>query len=281
MTHSLQLPWYWRLDTTDARGCPVHVRCLVRAGDRPLAITLKSPDASAPTIAAARRALLLALADTLWTDPATRTAEYWTCYPSSTGVPRLPTAISEAGIAFGLFPGRYLPDMFVRHRPAVRASVARRTVGDPGFLNQVNTVHLHPKHANTLFGRHVLVLDDFCTCGHSLEWARLLLLSANARRVDGISIGRYGIHFTMHALRPGIVLDPWHPTWLAGDAFIHTPVFRRRQRRSRGWHIARIIFRSLWHLLVGVMRIAGAVLQLVAIVLRAILVLLAFARRYE
>lgn len=82
----------------------------------------------------------------------------------------------------------YYADLIVRHTLAVKSqtvpTAARR------FLPQLNTIRLnkHPhknlgassKSAINLKGKRVLVVDDFCTSGRSLEAARAFLQAAGA-----------------------------------------------------------------------------------------------------
>ena len=272
MRRPLRASWSWHLDTTDARGLPIHVRCLVPAGDHigHLAATIKALDDPGTTTAATRRTILLTLADTLIADPSTQHADIWTCYPSSTGLPKLASAIATAGAAFSIFPGQYIPDLFIRHRPAVRASTARRQGSDPGFSNQTNSVHLNPRWINAIYGRHIIVLDDFCTRGHSFECARLLLLTAQARRVDGIAIGRYGTKYAIRTIRPGVAWDPWRPAWLSDDAFIHTIV---GSNRSKIWIFTQLTARILKRSIVILARIVMALLQVFHLFVRFVILL--------
>ena len=264
--------WFWHLDTTDARGWPVHVRCLVPAGNRTgdLAAAVKALDDQGTTTATTRRTILLTLVKALTADPATQRADIWTCYPSSTGLPKLASAITSAGVPLNIFPGQHIPDLFIRHRPAVRASTARRQGSDPGFPNQTNTVHLNPRWVNAIYGRHILVLDDFCTRGHSFECARLLLLAAQARRVDSIAIGRYGTKYTIRTIRPGLVWDPWRPVWLSDDAFIQTTV---GPNRNRIWTFTHFTAHLLKRSGVILARITIALLQVFYLFIRFVVLL--------
>lgn len=85
----------------------------------------------------------------------------------------------------------YLPDLIVRHSAAVKsqgASAAQKT-----FRNQVNTIHLNQKPrsydkpprktALSLRGKTVLVVDDICTNGRSLDAARAYIQAAGGRAI--------------------------------------------------------------------------------------------------
>jgi predicted amidophosphoribosyltransferase len=74
----------------------------------------------------------------------------------------------------------YLPDLFVRHELAIKSQTA--TPDQKTFRNQINTLRLNlrarhydrepPKTDIRLRGKRVLVVDDICTNGRSLDAAR-------------------------------------------------------------------------------------------------------------
>jgi hypothetical protein len=73
----------------------------------------------------------------------------------------------------------YKPDLIVRHKISIKSQTA--AAAQKTFLNQLNTLHLnrHPRHYERapyktpiyLRDKHVLVVDDFCTNGRSLDVA--------------------------------------------------------------------------------------------------------------
>ena len=80
----------------------------------------------------------------------------------------------------------YLPDLIIRHQASIKSQTAAST--QKTFLNQLNTLHLnrHPRHYEKppykkpidLRNKRVLVVDDFCTNGRSLDVARAYIEAA-------------------------------------------------------------------------------------------------------
>ena len=80
----------------------------------------------------------------------------------------------------------YLPDLIVRHQMAIKSQTA--TPAQKTFRNQLNTLHLNrrPRHYDReppktnirLTGKRVLVVDDICTYGRSLDAARAYIEAA-------------------------------------------------------------------------------------------------------
>jgi hypothetical protein len=85
----------------------------------------------------------------------------------------------------------YLPDIIVRHKPFIKSQTA--TPDQKTFLNQLNTLHLEvsprrydrpmSRSAIKLDKRRVLVVDDICTNGRSLDTARAYIEAAGGRAV--------------------------------------------------------------------------------------------------
>ena len=85
----------------------------------------------------------------------------------------------------------YLPDLINRHHASVKSQTA--TAAQKTFLNQLNTLHLNRyprrydrppnKGALNLRDKYVLVVDDFCTNGRSLDVARAYIEAAGGRAV--------------------------------------------------------------------------------------------------
>lgn len=85
----------------------------------------------------------------------------------------------------------YLPDLIIRHHASVKSQTA--TAAQKTFLNQLNTLHLNRyprrydrppnKSAINLRDKRVLVIDDFCTYGRSLDVARAYIEAAGAHAV--------------------------------------------------------------------------------------------------
>jgi hypothetical protein len=85
----------------------------------------------------------------------------------------------------------YLPNLIVRHQVAIKSQTA--TPDQKTFCNQLNTLHLNrrarhydrepPKSDIRLTGKRVLVVDDFCTNGRSLDVARAYIEAAGGTAV--------------------------------------------------------------------------------------------------
>ena len=85
----------------------------------------------------------------------------------------------------------YLADLIVRHQASIKSQTA--TASQKTFLNQLNTLHLNryprrydrppSKSPISLRNKHVLVVDDFCTYGRSLDTARAYIEAAGGSAV--------------------------------------------------------------------------------------------------
>ncbi len=96
------------------------------------------------------------------------------------------SVMDEAVAIFGkCFRINYIPDLIIRHTQATKSQTARRTGITIGHENQLNTIFINPtprKNSKSCYsssplrkGKCVLVIDDFCTRGYSLESARAYL----------------------------------------------------------------------------------------------------------
>jgi hypoxanthine phosphoribosyltransferase len=87
---------------------------------------------------------------------------------------------------------KLLPDLIIRHTDAKKSQSMRRAGERLSHLNQLNTIHLNrtpiksvqkdTRYARSPLRRDrtVLVVDDFCTNGYSLEAARLNIMRTGA-----------------------------------------------------------------------------------------------------
>ncbi|WP_201864467.1 phosphoribosyltransferase [Microvirga soli] len=86
----------------------------------------------------------------------------------------------------------YLADFILRHTPAIKSQYAKPY--EKTFLNQLKTIHLnrYPRHYDRptppasplrLTGKTVLVADDFCTNGRSLDVARAFIEAAGGKAI--------------------------------------------------------------------------------------------------
>ena len=105
--------------------------------------------------------------------------------------PTMPTPASKALDAFLIILGKcfskpYLPNLIVRHVAAVKSQNLR--AAERTFRNQLNTLHLNSfplkydkpwgKSPVSLRSKRVLVVDDICTSGRSLDVARAYIEAA-------------------------------------------------------------------------------------------------------
>jgi hypothetical protein len=87
---------------------------------------------------------------------------------------------------------KYLKDLIIRHNTATKSAYARKNGKTIDHFNQLNTIHLNPTPVQNVEGKRykkfplnsektVLVIDDFCTQGFSLEAARNFIEQTGAK----------------------------------------------------------------------------------------------------
>jgi len=102
--------------------------------------------------------------------------------------------MDEAISIFGkCFRKNYIPDLIQRHTTAIKSQTARNNNMQICHLNQLNTICLQPKPMknNTerykksplKHGKRVLLIDDICTRGYSIESGRAYLEKTGAKVV--------------------------------------------------------------------------------------------------
>jgi histidinol phosphatase-like enzyme len=220
--------WYWRLSATDPAGLPLDVRSIVPGGKdwdpilaRPTFNVLKlDSDTDFPIVMKFSRFLFLYLLTTIYLDGLHDEVDSWCLIPPSGGNMHRKILSDYLNGSSKLFKAaRYVETLLVRHTPSVKAAYARHAGLDPDFLNQANTMHLNPEQRKAVTGKHILVVDDYCTRGHSFECARHLLLRGGAAKVTCVSVGRYGTRYTVQVARDGLVWNPWAPSSLGEGDF--------------------------------------------------------------
>jgi hypothetical protein len=104
-----------------------------------------------------------------------------------------PTVMEETIVTFAkCCRQKYLKDLIVRHTTATKSAYARSDGRHLDHFNQLNTVCLNPtpvkndkgdiyKKFPIKKGKTVLVIDDFCTQGYSLEAARNFIEQTGAK----------------------------------------------------------------------------------------------------
>ncbi|RLG10122.1 hypothetical protein DRN73_08625 [Candidatus Pacearchaeota archaeon] len=97
------------------------------------------------------------------------------------------------------FFGCYYRDLLIRIKNTEDKSICRMR-GDYhriSFRKECETLGINKEVREKLEGKTIIVVDDFSTTGMSLEAARIKLLESGAREVYGISVGKYGIDYTI------------------------------------------------------------------------------------
>lgn len=120
-----------------------------------------------------------------------------TSYPGHSAASKPSVVEDSLSILAGSLRKTYLPDLIVRHTTAQKSQAARTAGREVGIENQLHTIHLNRaprrgiqgqayKSPPLTSGKTVLVVDDFCTQGNSLEAARALV-EATGARIIGLS----------------------------------------------------------------------------------------------
>lgn len=206
--------WYWTLDVSDGDARAVQVRALMdpECGGTPglrtaLKEMLKQRDQIPPF--GPITTVFFHLLGSIYSSRLHNEADVWTIYPGRSG--RLSRVLGPlAEEASRLFRDRYVPDLLVRHAPAKDSGLGRYKGETIDFLNQINTVHLNSERKPRILGRRILVIDDFCTEGHSFECARNLLLAGGAVSVTSVAVVKYGHGYTISTPSWGLK-DPFKP----------------------------------------------------------------------
>ncbi len=123
-------------------------------------------------------------------------AKYVAPYPGHTTNSQNMTLANSIKVASGSLSANYLEDFIVRHSKAIKSQKARNSGEFIGHDNQLNTIHLRPDPVRTgpqknryvnppnIKGKTVLVFDDICTQGFSLEAARAFLEKRGAKVIN-------------------------------------------------------------------------------------------------
>ena len=120
-------------------------------------------------------------------------ASYVAPYPGHKVASEKAELLQAVSIASGSLRARYLQDFIVRHQDAPKSQTLRNSGQRPSALNQLASVRLRADPLKTgaiggryksrpnLTGKTLLVVDDICTQGHSLETARAFAEAAGAK----------------------------------------------------------------------------------------------------
>jgi hypothetical protein len=107
-----------------------------------------------------------------------------------------PTGMEETIVTFAkCFRKKYLKDLIIRHKTADKSAYARKDRRHLDHLNQLNTIQLNGNPLKDINsddryeispikeGKTVLIIDDFCTQGYSLEAARVYIEQTGAKAI--------------------------------------------------------------------------------------------------
>ena len=197
--------WYWRYAGADGNQHSVNVRALFHSYKSSVRLKDVLKFGNDPTVngVGLRGFYFRMLLTSLYLDGTAGKVDTWSWYPSASGTAKNAKFHDFFVQASRCFRGKHVEDLLVRHTPAVKSAYARSRGEDPGFINQTNTVHVNIAHRKSVVGKHVMIIDDFCTTGYSFECARNLLILAGAEKVDCVSFGRYhdeyGVQTVNHA----------------------------------------------------------------------------------
>ncbi len=119
-------------------------------------------------------------------------ASYVAPYPGHKTTSEKAELLQAVRIASGSLRARYLEDYILRHQDAPKSQTLRNSGQQPSALNQLGSIRLRPdplktgdvggryKNRPNVKGKTLLVVDDICTQGHSLETARAFAEAAGA-----------------------------------------------------------------------------------------------------
>lgn len=141
--------------------------------------------------------------------------------------------MSEAMSIFGkCFRITFLPDLIIRHTQSTQSHTARQRGQEVDHANQLNTIRLNPTPARTATknyvssplkaGKTVLLIDDICTRGFSIEAARAYIEQTGARVI--LASWLKTINTNISVLAPFATFDPYRPT-----RFEHAPILKEHQ----------------------------------------------------
>lgn len=120
-------------------------------------------------------------------------ASYVAPYPGHKTTSQKAELLQAVRIASGSLRARYLEDYIFRHTDAPKSQTLRNIGQQPSAVNQLATIHLRTdplktgevggryKNPPNVKGKTLIVVDDICTQGYSLEAARAFAEAAGAK----------------------------------------------------------------------------------------------------
>jgi hypothetical protein len=119
--------------------------------------------------------------------------KYVAPYPGHKTTSQKTKLMNAIAVVSGSLRAQYIFDFIDRHTDAAKSQTLRTTGGSPSSENQLSTIRLNPtptkpgpqqrRYVNkpTIKGKTVLVVDDICTEGYSLEASRAFFEAAGAK----------------------------------------------------------------------------------------------------
>ncbi len=149
--------------------------------------------------------------------------DYITVYPGHAGNKKVQEFYEALDILGKCFGKTFYVDLILRHTAAAKSATTPHA--EKTFLTQINTIHLNNypsklgkepnKSALRLKDKCVLVVDDICTNGRSLDTARAYLSSAGAKCI--LFCWLKAIHRDYLRMVPMPEISPYKPNALATE----------------------------------------------------------------
>jgi hypothetical protein len=138
-----------------------------------------------------RKEFIAHLLSSLYATDTVRSIDVWGWYPSSVAGNENNEVMREfCTLARTMFGRRTKGPLFVRHKTASARHRQKGDRTDPS--EQIQTVHINPAYKGLIEGKTIGVLDDYLTHGLSFGVASSLLFKAGAKKVVGITMGKFG-----------------------------------------------------------------------------------------
>jgi hypothetical protein len=149
---------------------------------------------------------------------------YITSYPGHAKGTKV-RAVDEVMSLLGkCFRKTFFPDLIERHKSSIKSAYA--SPAEKTFTNQLNTIKLnaHPRPYGSdeprktpinLKGKTVLIVDDICTNGRSLDCARAYIEAAGGQAVSFAWLKT--INSTLLRMTPAPILKPFQVNTISGE----------------------------------------------------------------
>lgn len=216
--------WFASLDVRDARERGVTVRAMIDGnggGSAMLKADLIAMLKNKLPVRGGRFNEFVAnhLVTSVYLSELHHAVDYWTVYPGHKAGSGNEVLGPFLEVAARHFRDRFLEQLLVRHTTAEKSAFKRRNLAHVPFSNQTRTMHLNPAYRDQIAGRRLLVVDDFITDGHSMEWARNALLEAGAASVVCVGIGKYSTGYCVRTPKQGTTWEVFAPSQVSDGDF--------------------------------------------------------------